>query len=106
MYRRSMRDTVLLKPQELCDLLNYTIGYKRSLNPRCRPQPIEVFVIKTWTTRQHSGGGLQYRVQRWCEEILRFHGVLERRRLPPCLVPPAEIQRLCTSRDIARLQTL
>jgi len=95
-----MSDKIQLQPSQLCDLLNYVLGHEQI------PQPIEVFVIKTW----HSKYGRQ-RVQRWCEAILRFQGVLARQKLPgsvgrpPCLVPPREIRGFCDTRWIARLQT-
>jgi hypothetical protein len=105
MYRRAanpsnaMSDMIQLQPMQLCDLLNYVLG-------RPHWHPIETFVVKTWNVKR---GG---KVERWCEAILRFQRVLDRKKRlgsvgrPPSLVPPAEIQRLCGSREIARLQTL
>jgi hypothetical protein len=106
MYRRAthpsnaMSDTIQLQPTQLCDLLNYVLG-------RPHWHPIETFVVKTW----HIQRGRK-RVERWCEAILKFQGVLVRRKLPgsagrpPCLVPPREIRGLCGSREIAQLQKL
>jgi hypothetical protein len=105
MYRRAthppnaISDTIQLQPTQLCGLLNYVLG-------RPHWHPIEAFVVKTWDGRGRK------RVERWCEAILRFQGILARRQppgsvgRPPCLVPPSEIRGLCGSREITRLQTL
>lgn len=93
---------IQLQPTQLCDLLNYVLS-----RPAGHPQSVEVFVVKTWTTRRGRS-----RIQRWCEAILRFHGISIRRNLPnsvgrpPCLVPPNEIRGLCGWREIAQLQSL
>jgi hypothetical protein len=89
-----LEDDVVLKPQELCDLTNYVLGYSVAEKSLRR---VEVFVVKTWE-RAH-----QHRVQRWCEAVLRLQGVLPGRKIPgsvgrpPCLMPPSEIRCFCGS---------
>jgi hypothetical protein len=40
-----LEDDVVLEPQELCDLVNYVLGYCVADKSSRR---IEVFVVKTW----------------------------------------------------------
>jgi len=89
-----LEDDVVLEPQELCDLTNYVLGY--SVADRFSRR-VEVFVVKTWEVTH------QRRVQRWCEAVLRFQGVLAGRKIPgsagrpPSLMPPSEIRWFCGS---------
>jgi hypothetical protein len=97
-----LEDDVVLEPQELCDLTNYVLGY--SVADRFSRR-IEVFVVKTWE------GAHRHRVQRWCEAVLRFQGVLAGRKIPgsagrpPSLMPPSEIRWFCgsTAEVVARI---
>jgi hypothetical protein len=96
-----LEDDVVLEPQELCDLTNYVLGY--SVADRFSRR-IEVFVVKTWE------GAHRRRVQRWCEAVLRFQGVLAGRKIPgsagrpPSLMPPSEICWFCGSAaEVARI---
>jgi hypothetical protein len=96
-----LEDDVVLEPQELCDLTNDVLGY--SVADRFSRR-IEAFVVKTWE------GAHQRRVQRWCEAVLRFQGVLAGRKFqgsvgrPPTLMPPHEIRYFCgSSAEVARI---
>lgn len=96
-----LEDDVVLEPRELCDLMNYVLGYCVAEKSSRR---IEVFVVKTWKGKRG-----RRRVQSWCEEVLRSHRVLERKvrplrherdlggSRPISLVPPQEIRGFCGS---------
>src|ERR1700685_445174 len=102
-----LEDDVVLEPRELCDLMNYVLGFCVAEKSSRR---IEVFVVKTW-----KGERSRRRVQHWCEEVLRSQGVLERKvrplrherdrsGRPISLVPPQEIRYFCGSpAELARI---
>jgi len=95
-----LEDDVVLEPQELCDLMNYVLGYSLAEKSSRR---VAVFVVKTWEVTH------QRRVQRWCEAVLRFQGILAGRKIPgsagrpPSLMPPSEIRGFCgPTAEVAR----
>ena len=95
-----MYDAVL-QPEQLCDLLNWLIGYEQKLQGKFRPEPpINILVVKSWSRQ---GGHMFNRVQDWCEATLRAGGI-RARDYPRCR-PGRQISLKPPTPQISRLQS-